>query len=148
MATQIIFQRVTLSNNYEIFLVIIYCIFMLSHFSRVQLSETLWTVARQAPLSMEFSRQEYWSGLPFPPPSIFLTQGWNLSLLPISARSWDQVGTNTHLFYPHPYPHTQEGLARNMLSKRTVFREFLGGPVAKILSFQCRAPGFAPRSGN
>ena len=29
---------------------------------------TLWTVARQAPLSMEFSRQEYWSGLPFPSP--------------------------------------------------------------------------------
>ena len=31
-------------------------------------SLTLWTVARQAPLSMEFSRQEYWSGLPFPSP--------------------------------------------------------------------------------
>ena len=31
-------------------------------------SVTLWTVALQAPLSMEFSRQEYWSGLPFPPP--------------------------------------------------------------------------------
>ena len=29
---------------------------------------TSWTVAHQAPLSMEFSRQEYWSGLPFPPP--------------------------------------------------------------------------------
>ena len=29
---------------------------------------TPWTVACQAPLSMEFSRQEYWSGLPFPPP--------------------------------------------------------------------------------
>ena len=29
---------------------------------------TPWTVARQAPLSMEFCRQEYWSGLPFPPP--------------------------------------------------------------------------------
>ena len=28
----------------------------------------LWTVAHQAPLSMEFSRQEYWSGLPCPPP--------------------------------------------------------------------------------
>ena len=27
---------------------------------------TLWTVAHQAPLSMGFSRQEYWSGLPFP----------------------------------------------------------------------------------
>ena len=31
-------------------------------------SVTLWTVARQSPLSMEFSRQEYWSGLPFPSP--------------------------------------------------------------------------------
>ena len=30
-------------------------------------SVTPWTVAYQAPLSMEFSRQEYWSGLPFPP---------------------------------------------------------------------------------
>ena len=29
---------------------------------------TLWTIARQAPLSMEFSRQEYWTGLPFPSP--------------------------------------------------------------------------------
>ena len=35
--------------------------------SGVQLFVTLWTVALQAPLSMEFSRQEYWSGLPFPP---------------------------------------------------------------------------------
>ena len=36
--------------------------------SRVQLFETPWTLARQAPLSMRFSRQEYFSGLPFPPP--------------------------------------------------------------------------------
>ena len=36
--------------------------------SRVQLFATPWTVARQAPLSMGFSRQEYWSGLPFPSP--------------------------------------------------------------------------------
>ena len=31
-------------------------------------SVTLWTVACQAPLSVEFSRKEYWNGLPFPPP--------------------------------------------------------------------------------
>ena len=36
--------------------------------SHVQLFATLWTMAQQAPLSMEFSRQEYWSGLPFPTP--------------------------------------------------------------------------------
>ena len=40
---------------------------MLSRFSRVQLFVTLWTVARQAPLSIGFSMQ-YWSGLPCPPP--------------------------------------------------------------------------------
>jgi len=39
---------------------------MLSHFSNVQISATPWTMACQAPLSMGFSRQEYWSGLPFP----------------------------------------------------------------------------------
>ena len=36
--------------------------------SRVRLFATPWTVAYQAPQSMEFSRQEYWSGLPFPTP--------------------------------------------------------------------------------
>ena len=36
--------------------------------SLVQLFATLWTVAHQAPPSMGFSRQEYWSGLPFPSP--------------------------------------------------------------------------------
>ena len=36
--------------------------------SCVQLFSALWTVACQAPLSMEFSRQEYWSGLPYPTP--------------------------------------------------------------------------------
>ena len=41
---------------------------MLSHFSYVLLFATLSTVAYQAPLSMGFSRQEYWGGLPFPPP--------------------------------------------------------------------------------
>ena len=40
---------------------------LLSHFGCVWLFATLWTVACQAPLSMEFSSQEYWSGLPCPP---------------------------------------------------------------------------------
>ena len=38
---------------------------------------TPWTAACQAPLSMGFSGQEDWSGLPFPSPGIFLTQGSN-----------------------------------------------------------------------
>ena len=41
---------------------------MLSRFSRVRLFGTPWTVAHQTPLSVGFFRQEYWSGLPCPPP--------------------------------------------------------------------------------
>ena len=37
-------------------------------FSRVRLFVTLWTIAHQAPLSLGFSRQEYWNRLPCPPP--------------------------------------------------------------------------------
>ena len=45
-----------------------HCVCMLSCFIRVWLFVTSWTVTFQAPLSMGFSRQEYWSGLPCPPP--------------------------------------------------------------------------------
>ena len=38
-------------------------------FTCVQLFATPWTAAHQAPLSMGFSRQEYWSGVPLPSPS-------------------------------------------------------------------------------
>ena len=61
---------------------------------RVWLFVTQWTVACQAPLSMGFSRQEQWSGLPCPPPGDLPTQGsnpcllcllhWQVSSLPLS----------------------------------------------------------------
>ena len=50
------------------------CVRACCHFSRFWLFVTPWTVDCQAPLSMEFSRQEYWSGLPCPPPGDLLTQ--------------------------------------------------------------------------
>ena len=49
--------------------------------SRVQLFVTPWTVTHQAPLSMGFSRQEYWRGLPCPPTRDLLHTGANLCLL-------------------------------------------------------------------
>ena len=54
---------------------------MLSHFSRVQFCVTLWTVVRQAPLSMGFSRQEYWSGLPCPLPGDLPKSGIKIASL-------------------------------------------------------------------
>ena len=61
------YQRVTLHPH----------VHMLSHV-------TQWTAARQAPLSMGFCRQEYWSGLPFPSPSAFLFN---------KIVSWGKVGS-------------------------------------------------------
>ena len=63
---------------------------VLSRFSCVQLFVTLWTIARQTSLSMGFSRQEYWSGLPFLLHGIFLTEESDpclLSLLRFQAGS-------------------------------------------------------------
>ena len=55
--------------------------------SRVRLFATPWTVPYQAPPSMGFSRQEFWSGLPFPSSGIFPTQGSNPGLLYLQADS-------------------------------------------------------------
>ena len=54
---------------------------MLSYFSHVPLFETLWIEAYQTPLSMELSRQEYWSEVLCPPQGFFPTQGLNPRLL-------------------------------------------------------------------
>ena len=51
---------------------------LLSCFSRVRLCATPWTAAHQAPPSMGFSRQEYWSGLPLPSPCLTLPTPKNL----------------------------------------------------------------------
>ena len=47
-----------------------------------------WTVASQAPLSMEFSRQEYWSEWPFPSPGNLPNQGFEFGFPPLQAKSF------------------------------------------------------------
>ena len=81
--------------------------FMLSHFSHAKSLQSLqffgtpWTVAHQAPLSMGFSRQEYWSGLPCPSPEGLSDPGieptsllhWQSSSLPLAppGKHWSMV---------------------------------------------------------
>ena len=52
---------------------------------------TLWTVDVQVPLSMGLSQEGCWSGLPFPPPGVFLTQGLNPCLLQLLHRQVDPL---------------------------------------------------------
>ena len=66
-----------LVNPYGNYLTIFFlgCVRACWHFGHVRLFVTLWNLAHQAPLSMGFSRQEYWSGLPCPPPGDLLDPG-------------------------------------------------------------------------
>ena len=59
-------RQTPLSNQHFHFHIYV-CVYELSHFSSVKLFATPWTVACQAPLSMEFSSQEQQNGLQFPP---------------------------------------------------------------------------------
>ena len=70
-------------------------VWMLGLFSRIQLCEAPWTVAHQAPLSMGFSRQEYWSGLPCPPPGDFPNPGIKLASLMSLALARGFFSTDT-----------------------------------------------------
>ena len=64
---------------------------LLSHFNRVRLCATPWTVVHQAPESMGFSRQEYWSGVPFPSPMHESKKVKSLSRVRLLATPWTIV---------------------------------------------------------
>ena len=76
---------------------------VLSHFNRVWCFATLWTVALQAPLSMGFSGQEYWSGLPCPPLGHLPNPGIKLESLPSPAMAGRFFTTGTTREAPTRY---------------------------------------------
>ena len=91
--------------------------------SLVWLSEIPWTIAHQAPLSMEFPRQEYWSGLPFPTPRDLSNPG----IQPVSLRSselaggffttsatWEAYILSIHNIYSSVTPQKSEGGKPNL----------------------------------
>ena len=77
-------------NTYKCIYYYTYICAVLSRFSCVWLIVTLWTVAHQAPLSVAFSRQEYRSGLPCPPPGDLPDSG--IELMSLTPPPW-QVGS-------------------------------------------------------
>ena len=79
------------------------CVRVLRHFSCVRFFVTPWTVAQKAPLSMRFSMQKYWSGLPFPTPgdlpdpeTELSSPSWQAGSLPLSHQGSPVFG-NSHL---------------------------------------------------
>ena len=74
---------------------------MLSHFRGALLFATPWSVARQAPLSMGFSRQGYWSGVPFPSPGDLPDPGIEFGSPVLQADSLPSEPPGTRLYSKH-----------------------------------------------
>ena len=87
---------------------------LLSHFSRVRLCATPQTATRQAPLSLGFSRQEYWSGLPFPPP-MHESEKWKWSRSVMSDSSRPHGLQPTRLLHPWDFPGKSTGVGCHCL---------------------------------
>ena len=100
-------------------------------FSHVQLSAVPWTVSHQAPLPMEFSRQEYWSGAPFP------TSG-DLPESGIEAMSLGSPAFAGQFFTRATW---EAAIVKNSL------RDFPGGPVGKTLPSSTGGEGSKPGLG-
>ena len=90
---------------------------LLSHFSRVQLCATPHMAAHQAPLSLGFSRQEHWSGLPFPSP-MHESGKWKWSRSAMSDSSQPHGLQPTRLLRPWDFPGKSTGVGCHRLLRR------------------------------
>ena len=136
--------------------------------SCVQLFVAPWTIAHHAPLSMEFSKQEYWSGQPFPFQEIFLSQGLKPGLLhcrhilyhlshqgsPMLCvfyhnlrQKQDRKPRNkpTHLWSINQFQRTQGNtMGQRIFFNKWFWETFPGGSDGKSVCLQCERPGFDP----
>ena len=112
--------------------------------SRVQLLATPWTAAYQAPPSMGFSRQKYWSGMPLPSPNIYVLGPVKDATFVRQDSCSSQAG---NLSKGRRWLHPVDTQLRSSASV-SVTRVLSGGPVVKTPCSQWRGPGFHPWSGN
>ena len=87
---------------------------LLNRFSRVQLCATPETAAHQAPPSLGFSRQEHWSGFPFPSP-MHESEKWKWSCSVVSDSVWPHGLQPTRLFRPWDFPGKSTGVGCHCL---------------------------------
>ena len=92
---------------------------LLSHFSRVRLGATPQTEAHQAPLSLGFSRQEHWSGLPFPSP-MHESEKWKWSRSVVSDPQRPHGLQPSRLLCPWDFPGMSTGVGCHCLLQVSV----------------------------
>ena len=118
------------------------CACVLSRLSHIRLCVTLWTAARQAPLSGRFSRQKYWSGLPCPPPGDLPDPGTEPASLTSPALAGRFFTTSTISVLRVICCQTVSGyfifLQKSKVLTAVAMHPFLGGSVfSEIQHFSC-----------
>ena len=113
----------------------------LSHFSHVWIIATLWTIACEVPLSTGFSRQEYWSELPFPSPGVLPDPGIKLTSAVLQADSLPL----SHQGLPIPQRLMQIRLSLPCVpSPAPTTRPTLRSVLLTYLPFRARVPELSP----
>ena len=112
---------------------------LLSRFSHVQLCATPQTAAHQAPPSLGFSRQEHWSGLPFPSP-VHESEKWKWSRSVVSNSLWPHGLQPTRLLHPWDFPGKSTGVGCHCPGIKPISSALQGGffttgPPGRSLSF-------------
>ena len=99
-------------SDYNFLLLLL--LLLLSRFSHVQPCATPWMAAHQAPLSLGFSRQEHWNGLPFPSP-MHESEKWKWSCTVVSNSSRPHGLQPTRLLRPWDFPGKRTGVGCHRL---------------------------------
>ena len=103
---------------------------LLSRFSRVRLCVTPETAAHQAPPSLGFSRQEHWSGLPFPPP-MHESEKWKWRRSVVSDSSRPHGLQPTRLLHPWDFPGKSTGVGCHCLLRGSQLGDLCNGQSGK-----------------
>ena len=110
-------KQISEPNHCEIAEYLLLLLLLLSHFSRVRLCVTPSTAAHRAPPSLGFSRQEHWSGLPFPSP-MRESEKWKWSRSVVSGSSQPRGLQPTRLLRPWDFPGKSTGVGCYRLLRR------------------------------
>ena len=114
----------TFRNNFWIYVFpCLNMLLLLSRFSRVRLCATPWTAAHQAPPSLGFSRQEHWSGLPFPSP-MHESEKWKSSRSVVSNSLQPHGLQPTRLLCPWDFPGKSAGVWCHCLLRVSIWAHF------------------------
>ena len=110
---------------------------LLSRFSRVRLCATPEIAAHQAPPSLGFSRQEHWSGLPFPPP-MHESEKWKWSPSVMSDSSWPHGLQPTRLLRPWDFPGKSTGVGCQLIPSHLLGQKVVWSPkIANLWTLGC-----------